>query len=96
MVFIYHRWKGPFILQKTGKDVFSKMKNQLKESQKDEIEFLWKDFQDGKAVSYPTKADATKGFSLSLLKDVCHKDLEQNLKHTTVLNLMQRLKRAYT
>ena len=46
--------------------------------------------------SYPTKTDATKGFSLSLLKDVCHKDLEQNLKHTTVLNLMQRLKRAYT
>ena len=96
MVFIYHRWKGPFILEKTGKDIFSKMKNQLKESQNDEIEFLWKHFQDGKAVSYPTKTDAMKGISLSLLIDLCHKDLQQNLKHSMVPNLMQRLKRAYT
>ena len=47
-------------------------------------------------MSYPTKTDATKGFSLSLLKDIRHKDLQQNLKHSMVLNLMERLKRAYT
>ena len=92
MVFIYHRWKRPFILEKTGKDAFSKMKNQLKESQKDEIEFLWKHFEDGKAMSYPTKTDARKGFSLSLLKDVCHKDLQQNLKHSMVLKFNAKVK----
>ena len=32
------------MLEKIGKDVFSKIKNQLKESQKDEIEFLSKHF----------------------------------------------------
>ena len=62
MVFIYYRWKRPFILEKTGKDPFSEIKNQLKESQNDEIEFLLKHFQEGNAVSNLTETDAKTGF----------------------------------
>ena len=50
------------MLEKIGKDVFSEIKNQLKESQKDEIEFLWKHFQDDEIVSNPTKTNARKNF----------------------------------
>ena len=69
------------MLEKIGKDVFSKIKNQLKESQKDEIEFLSKHFQDGEIVSNPTKTNAMKVFQLCLFKDVGRKDLQQNVKH---------------
>ena len=50
------------MLEKIGKDVFSKIKNQLKESQKDEIEFLSKHFQDREIVSNPTKTNVMKVF----------------------------------
>ena len=62
MVFIHHRWLMAVILEKTGKDAFSKIKNQVKEFEKDKLEFLWKHFQEGKAVSNLTETDAKKVF----------------------------------
>ena len=50
------------ILEKNGKDAFSKIKNQLTEFEKDKIEFSWKHFQEGKAVSNLTETDAKKVF----------------------------------
>ena len=82
------------MLKKTGKDVFSNVKNQLTQSAKDKIQLSWKHFQDGKAVSNLTKADAIKFVWIGLLKDVGHKDLQQKVKHS-ILNLMQRSKLAY-
>ena len=48
------------MLKKAGKDVFSKVKNQLRQSAKDKIQLSWKHFQEGEAVSNLTKADAIK------------------------------------
>ena len=45
-----------------GNDAFSKIKNQLTEFEKDKIEFLWKHFQEGKAVSNLIETDAKKVF----------------------------------
>ena len=50
------------ILEKIGKDAFSKIKNPLTEFEKDEIEFLSKYFQEGKPVSNLTETDAKKVF----------------------------------
>ena len=61
------------MLKKTGKDVFSNVKNQLTQSAKDKIQLSWKYFQQGEAVSNLTKADAIKFVWLGLLKDVGHK-----------------------
>ena len=61
------------MLKKAGKDVFSKVKNQLRQSAKDKIQLSWKHFQEGQAVSNLTKADAIKFVWLGLLKDVGHK-----------------------
>ena len=36
-----------------------------------------------------------KVFQLCLLKDVGRKDLQENVKHSMLLNLMQRLKPVY-
>ena len=49
----------------SAKDAFSKIKNQLTEFEKDKIEFLWKHFQEGKAVSNLIETDAKKVFSPS-------------------------------
>ena len=46
----------------SAKDAFSKIKNQLTEFEKDKIEFLWKHFQEGKAVRNLTETDARKVF----------------------------------
>ena len=62
MVFIYHRWQMAVILEKSRKDPFSKIKNHLREFEKDKIEFLWKHFQEGKAVRNLTETDARKVF----------------------------------
>ena len=62
MVFIYHRWQMEVILGKSGKDALSKIKNQLTEFEKDKIEFLWKHFQEGKAVSNLTQTESKKVF----------------------------------
>ena len=62
MVFIYHRWQMAVILEKNRRDAFSKIKNQLAEFEKDKIEFLWKHFQEGKAVSNLIETDAKKVF----------------------------------
>ena len=62
MVFIYHRWKMAVILEKSGRDAFSKIKNQLTEFEKDKIEFLWKHFQEGKALSNLTQTESKKVF----------------------------------
>ena len=62
MVFIYHRWQMAVILEKSSKDPFSKIKNHLREFEKDKIEFLWKHFQEGKAVSNLIETDAKKVF----------------------------------
>ena len=69
------------MLEKIGKGVFLKIKSQLTESQKDEIEFLWKHFQEGKAISNLNENDAIKMFWLRLLKDVGCKDLQEKVKH---------------
>ena len=50
------------MLEKTGKDAFSKIKNQLTKFEKDKLEFLWKLLQEGKAVSNLTETDAKKVF----------------------------------
>ena len=50
------------ILEKSSKDPFSKIKNHLREFEKDKIEFLWKHFQEGKAVRNLTETDARKVF----------------------------------
>ena len=62
MVFIYHRWEMAVILEKSERDALSKIKNQLTEFEKDKIEFLWKHFQEGKAVSNLIETDAKKVF----------------------------------
>ena len=62
MVFIYHRWQMAVILEKNRRDAFSKIKNQLTEFEKDKIEFLWKHFQEGKAVSNLTQTESKKVF----------------------------------
>ena len=62
MVFIYHRWLKAVILEKTGKDAFSNIKNQLTKFEKDQLGFLWKHFQEGKAVSNLTETDAKTSF----------------------------------
>ena len=62
MVFIFDRWQMAVILEKNGKDAFSKIKNQLTEFEKDKIEFLWKHFQEAKAVSNLIETDAKKVF----------------------------------
>ena len=62
MVFIFDRWQMAVILEKNGKDAFSKIKNQLTEFEKDKIEFLWKHFQEGKAVSNLTQTESNKVF----------------------------------
>ena len=62
MAFIYHRWQMAVILEKSGRDAFSKIKNQLREFEKDKIEFLWKHFQEGKAVSNLTQTESKKVF----------------------------------
>ena len=46
----------------SAKDAFSKIKNQLTEFDKDKIEFLWKHFQEAKAVSNLIETDAKKVF----------------------------------
>ena len=45
-----------------AKDTFSKIKNQLTEFEKDKIKFLWKHFQEAKAVSNLIETDAKKVF----------------------------------
>ena len=45
MLFLYHRWQLVVILEKSGKDAFSKIKNHLTEFEKDKIQFLWKHAQ---------------------------------------------------
>ena len=50
------------ILEKSSKDPFSKIKNHLREFEKDKIEFLWKHFQEGKAVRNLTETDGRKVF----------------------------------
>ena len=50
------------ILEKSERDALSKIKNQLTEFEKDKIEFLWKHFQEGKAVSNLIETDAKKVF----------------------------------
>ena len=62
MVFIYHRWEMAVILEKSERDVLSKIKNQLTQFEKDKIEFLWKHFQEGKAVSNLTQTESKKVF----------------------------------
>ena len=62
MVFIYHRWEMAVILEKSERDALSKIKNQLTEFEKDKIEFLWKHFQEGKAVSNLTQTESNKVF----------------------------------
>ena len=62
MVFIYHRWEMAVILEKSERDALSKIKNQLTEFEKDKIEFLWKHFQEGKAVSNLTQTESKKVF----------------------------------
>ena len=46
----------------SAKDTFSKIKNQLTEFEKDKIEFLWKHFQEGKAVRNLIETDPKKVF----------------------------------
>ena len=65
MVFIFDRWQMAVILEKNGKDAFSKIKNQLTEFDRDKIEFSWKHFQEAKAVSNVTKTNGKKVFWLS-------------------------------
>ena len=62
MAFIYHRWQMAVILEKSGRDAFSKIKNQQPECDKDKIEFLWKHFQEGKEVSKLTQTESKKVF----------------------------------
>ena len=45
MLFLYHRWQLVVILEKSGKDAFSKINNHLTEFEKDKIQFLWKHAQ---------------------------------------------------
>ena len=55
--------------------------NQLTESEKDEIQFLWKHFQDRGTIRNLNKNDAMKGFWLCLLKDIGRKGLQKKVKH---------------
>ena len=69
------------MLGKIGKGVFSKIMNQLTESEKDEIEFLSKHFQDNEAISNANKNHGMKVFWISVLKDVGCKGLQKKVKH---------------
>ena len=62
MVFIYHRRQMAVILENSGRDAFSKIKNKLREFEKDKIEFLWKHFPEGKAASNLTQTESKKVF----------------------------------
>ena len=65
------------MLKKIGKGVFSKIKNQLTESQKDEIEFLWKLFSREQGDKQINQKQCSESFFwLCLLKDVGCKDLQ--------------------
>ena len=55
--------------------------NQLTESEKDEIEFLSKHFQDNEAIRNANKNDGMKVFWISVLKDVGCKGLQKKVKH---------------
>ena len=50
------------ILENSRRDAFSKIKNQLREFEKDKTEFLWKHFQEGKAVSNLSETESKKVF----------------------------------
>ena len=69
------------MLGKIGKGVFSKIMNHLTESEKDEIEFLSKHFQDNEAISNANKNDGMKVFWISVLKDIGCKGLQKKVKH---------------
>ena len=81
IIFIYDRWQRAVTLGKIGKGVFSKIMNQLTESEKDEIEFLSKHFQDNEVISNSKKNDAMKVFWICVLKDVGRKGLKKKVKH---------------
>ena len=55
--------------------------NQLTETEKDEIEFLSKHFQDNKAISNSKKNDGMKVFWICVLKDFGRKGLKKKVKH---------------
>ena len=55
----------------------------------------WRFKNEDETGSNLTKTDAMKVFQLCLLKDVGRKDLQENEKHSMLLNLMQRLKPVY-
>ena len=69
------------MLYKIGKAVFSKIKNQQTESEKDEREFLWKIFSRGWGDQQINQKQWNKSFWLCLFKDVGCKGLQQKVKH---------------